>query len=227
MESIVHIGQHKTGTTSIQEFAKEYYAELLRQKIYIPTRFMGRETTNHYELNLVTLADERGSPMKDKYKGSMVELKDKICREIESRYEDAKRLGCERVVWSNEGLSLLRYTNEYESLYNLFSPYSKRVSIVLCLRNKDEFKRAWTNQLIKMGLSEEKTDINSYRYTNEDSWLFDWSSRLERMAFIFDKVITYRYCSNCSIQQFCEAVNISLANCGNSVDEDFRLNVSS
>lgn len=226
METFIHLGQHKTGTTSIQSFLLRNQAALEDQRILIPTEFMGRNTANHYELNLVTLFDQRSSPMKDAFIGSLENLKEKVVHEINLIYKLATNKNCNKVLFSNEGLSFLRHYEEYEALYNLFSQYSMKVSVVICLREEKEFKSSWASQLKRMGLDEEKNDKNSYRYLGDDSWLFKWQDRLAFMSQIFDKLIVYKYKKNSSIRSFCDALNIDLSKIDKNSDKIYNLNVN-
>ncbi len=226
METFIHLGQHKTGTKSIQEFLLRNQAALEAQRILIPTDFMGRNTANHYELNIVTLADQRSSPVKDAFTGSLENLKEKVKNEIDLIYEIGINKNCNKVLFSNEGLSLLWHYEEYEALYNLFSQYSIKVSVVICLREEKEFKSSWASQLKKMGLDEEKNDKNSYRYLGDDSWLFKWQDRLTVMSQIFDKLIVYKYKRNSSIHSFCDALNIDLLKIDKNPDKIYQLNVT-
>lgn len=226
METFIHLGQHKTGTTSIQSFLLKNKAALEVQRIFIPTDFMGRKTANHYELNLVTLADQRSSPMKDAFNGSLENLKGKVENEIDLIYKLCINKNCNKVLFSNEGLSLLRHYEEYQALYNLFSKYSIKVSVVICLRAEKEFKSSWASQLKRMGLVEEKNDKNSYRYLGDDSWLFKWQDRLAVMSQIFDKLIVYKYKKISSIHSFCDALNIDLLKIDKKPDKTFQRNVT-
>ena len=226
METFIHIGQHKTGTTSIQSFLLCNHAALEDQRILIPTDFMGRNTANHYELNLVTLAVQRSSPMKDAFIGNLENLKGKVANEIDLIYKLGLKKNCNKVLFSNEGLSLLRHYEEYQALYNLFSQYSIKVSVVICLREKKQFKSSWASQLKKMGLDEEKNDKNSYRYLGDDSWLFKWQDRLAIMSQIFDKLIVYKYKKDSSINSFCDVLNIDLLKIDQNPDKIYNLHVT-
>ena len=91
-------------------------------------------------MNLVTLADQRSSPIKDTFIGSSENLKEKVKNEIDLIYKLCINKNCNKVLFSNEGLSFLRHYEEYQALYNLFSQYSMKVSVIICLREKKEFK---------------------------------------------------------------------------------------
>ena len=87
METIIHFGQHKTGTTSLQKFLFDNQERIARQGIYVPTDFMGKASANHYDLNLVTLASDRSSPMKDRFNGDLQAHKKLVMNEIDVAYK--------------------------------------------------------------------------------------------------------------------------------------------
>lgn len=208
-ETIVHIGHHKTGTTSIQESLKINSKALMKKELYVPLDFCGRHTTNHYELNVVSLNADRSSPMKDKMKGKVFSLTEIVQKSIANTYKRAQELGLKRVIWSNEGLSLLRHYDEYERLANLFRPYSMRLSVVLCIRDKEEFKASWKKQLSRMGLDELSEPSDSYRHLGESSWLLDWTERLSHIISIFDQVKVYKYHQHSSVRDFFTVIGIN------------------
>ena len=135
-------------------------------------------------------------------KGKIFSLTEVVQKSIAHTYERAQELGLKRVIWSNEGLSLLRHHEEHERLANLFRPYSMRLSVILCIRDKEDFKTSWKRQLSRMELDELPEPSDSYRYLGENSWLLDWTERLSHIISIFDQVKIYRYRQYSSVRDF-------------------------
>ena len=55
----VHVGTHKTGTTSIQVFLRGHAAALRRQGLYVPTTGTIDPQSGHHNLAWELYADER------------------------------------------------------------------------------------------------------------------------------------------------------------------------
>jgi len=182
MKTLVHIGSHKTATTSIQSFLQDHTEELLRYGYYFPTKLATVSSSSHWPLSIYALQEMRCSPMKELILADYgPEYLANIIREVESdvktHYSAAKKYNCHTVIWSNEGLFLLRYSSEYRRLRNLFLGLSPKVDVVCCFRNKSDFKKSYINQLSRMDTPPITDDSDSYRYTEDDSWLFDYAKK--------------------------------------------------
>ena len=124
MKTIIHIGQHKTGTTSIQRFLRDNKESLKKSGLYVPTLVAGYTNPSHFILNVYALDEHRFSSTKEKIiakKGHeyLNELGIELSKDISSIYEDAIKNNCDRVIWSNEGLYLLNSVQEYNRLISL------------------------------------------------------------------------------------------------------------
>ena len=64
MKTIIHIGQHKTGTTSIQKFLQDNRTTLAENGVYVPSRLAGYSEPSHFILNVYALAEDRYSSRK-------------------------------------------------------------------------------------------------------------------------------------------------------------------
>lgn len=209
VKTFIHLGQHKTGTTSIQSFLSRKRQSLLEQGVFVPIDFCGRSSANHYELNVVSLAEGNSSPMKDHFNGSIVSLRQEIVASISCAYEDARRLGAESVVWSNEGLSFLRTKYEFENLLEFFKPHSSNLTAILCIRDKQDFKESWQKQIVKMGLHEDNPPFDSYKYLGPDAWMLDWGKRLPLIIDAFDSLRVWKYKKQSSVQSFLQVIDVN------------------
>ena len=145
MRTIIHIGQHKTGTTSIQHYLKSKQLELAKEGLYVPDGLVGFENPSHFILNVYALNQNRSSSTKDKLlatrgPGYIAGLRQNLRDDIAKHYQNAKTQGCKDVIWTNEGLYLLRREEEYERLLELFVEFSSEVVCICCFRDVESYK---------------------------------------------------------------------------------------
>lgn len=226
MKTIIHIGQHKTGTTSIQNFLRDNRKALLKNGFYVPSRIAGYDHPSHFILNVYALAEGRYSSMKDelvstKGKQYIDILEIKLKRDIEHIYKDASQKKSKEVLWSNEGLYLLNTVAEYKRLIGLFSEYSTEVEVVCCFRDVKSYRNSYIKQLRKQNIPL-SDNPDSYRYVEPDSWLFDYKKKQDLLSEVFDKCTYFLYDPNDNVKKFLEAIggydNISTGG--------YRLNVT-
>lgn len=167
----LHIGSHKTGTTSIQSFMF-HNKGLLKQrgKSFYSGSII---ESNHVELHVASMRPDRYSPIKINKQlfptsGFIEEAKRKILSFSQSEDE------CD-LVFSAEGLFYLRYPDELKRLRNILP--SGEVEVVVYLREKYSFLESYRRQLTKMGISLSR-DKKSFSYVEEDSWLVDYDDLL-------------------------------------------------
>lgn len=176
--SVVHIGFHKTGTTSIQHFLAANSAKLKQLGVAF---YEGQHlSNNHVELHLAAMRPERTSPFKL--------LRNIDCDEI-YRAATIARIGdfaeCHRgriLLFSAEGISLLRYEDEVAYLREMIPG---PVKIVAYLRNPAQYLASYTDQLLKMGIRPDRSDRDSFAYVRGDSWLLDYDARLRPFRRVF------------------------------------------
>lgn len=225
MKTIIHIGQHRTGTTSIQKFLQDKRQALARKGFYVPSTIAGYSHPSHFILNVYALSEGRWSPMKEKISSNqgaeyLGYLEKHLREDIERIYNDAVKRNCNRVIWSNEGLYLLNTEIEYNRLYNLFSNYSNEIEVVCCFRNVESFRGSYINQLAKQNV-EPSDNPDSYRYLEPDSWLFDYKRKKDLLSKTFDKCTCFTYDSKNNVSKFLDAVGIKGFDTSN-----YRLNVT-
>ncbi len=196
MRTIVHIGQHKTGTTSLQHYLKNDKQYLIKQGLYVPEGLAGFDDTSHFMLNLYALEKERMSPLKETFEEKSPErmkgLFNQMRKDINDHYLHAKDLECDSVIWSNEGLYLLNSIEEYQSLFGLFAEHSSSTICVCCFRDVSSYRNSYQQQLKSLGIKPSE-NIDSYRYTQSDSWLFDYAKKTQLLNSVFNEVLTFDY----------------------------------
>lgn len=214
METIIHIGQHKTGTTSLQKFLHQHTAKLKAQGFYYTDTVLDYIHTSHYVLNLYALKPDRYSSMKDKVvqtrgEEHLHQLQEDLPSAIKQIYAEAARSGCDKVIWSNEGLYLLNTVEEYQKLFQLFAPFSSSITAVCCFRNKESYSISYAKQLRKQGISQ-VDQPDSYRYVKPDSWLFDYDRKKTLLAQVFDRTLYWDYDKEDNISCFLNLFGIEI-----------------
>ncbi len=174
--AIVHIGTHKTGSTSLQYWLTHNASQLEAHYgfgVYRPIHPNGRElalwcANPDRQIPTIREIPEWQSPTWRT--PSFGHMRSEIERDVDT------------LVASNETLSLLRTPDEVERLRELFAP--RRVEIILVTRRPTDFLRSWREQLIRDGFSE-SSDPTSFAYLNADSWLVDYDEILQSYRHVF------------------------------------------
>lgn len=175
---IVHVGLHKTGTTSIQAFLhrnRDTLKELnidVYEGLFIPS--------NHVELHCAAMRINRDSPYKLLHNLKIDEdFRKKIKNHIS---EYIKSSTCECIVFSSEGLSYLYYADELKRLRSYLP--KGRIEIVIYIRNAQDYLRSYKNQLRNTPVPS-VIEKDSFAYTESDSWLLDFETRISKFVDIF------------------------------------------
>lgn len=186
---ILHIGMHKTGTTSIQRYLHDH-RELLEENGY--GLFVGglRNPTNHTELHLACIRDERDSFGKYNNPGLVIdsEFRENIRSRVQKLINDQK---FQNQIFSNEALSWLRFDDELERLKYIFGPAANNIRIIICLRNKVDFLNSYRKQILKRPNRYPSDNKKSVLYVEADTWLTDYDEIIRLYSNAFgDKSIT-------------------------------------
>ena len=194
--SILHIGFHKTGSTSIQAFLGRFRGRLAELGLAV---YEGMQVPdNHVELQLAittngllqkagmatrpVLQALRAGYTADAAYRSRVE--DRIRRFAESAKEPI-------AVFSSEAVSVLRTD---EQLCWLKSVLPGPVSILAYLREPQAYLEAFRATMKLLGVAE-SDDPTSVAYVKEDTWLADYEARLApfRRTFGTENVVVIDY----------------------------------
>ena len=184
--AIVHIGTHKTGSTSLQYWLAQHAAELASHHglgVYRPIHPNGRE------LALLCADPDRSIPTIRE----IPEWRTEAWRTPSSGHVRSEVERSDEVMLiSNETLSLLRTPDELERLRDLLAP--RVVDIVLVTRRAEDFLRSWRDQLTRDGFAMSQ-DPTSFAYLERDSWLVDYDEivRANRGVFGADHVHVVDY----------------------------------
>lgn len=147
----VHIGLHKTGTTSIQNLLHSNASLLRRNGIYYPTIH-----SNHSQI-LYSIFAKNPQNYHVNIKGGYLSAKavknlnTKYQKHLEKNLHDSS---IHTVIFSGEDLSI--FTNEeLESFHLWLKEFSNDITIVCCIRNPV----SWYNSLIQQRLKGRKNGI--------------------------------------------------------------------
>lgn len=182
MEYILHIGLHKTGTTSIQAFLQRNIGTLQTHGLDFYQGMVYPE--NHVELHAASMRPERQSGYKNRSGLNVDQHYINTVREAVADFVAQSR--CNRILFSSEGLSLLRFPDEMHMLKSLLPP--GEISIIVYLRNQVDYLRSYAAQLQKNdGTLQLTIDRDSFANCAADSWLAEYGQRLAGFEEAFGK----------------------------------------
>jgi hypothetical protein len=167
---VVHVGTHKTGTTSIQQFLRdEDDGRLAAAGTHYPPGFL--LPVVHAELPLLTIRAERQWPARLRFPETQRPSWQAAARaHVRRQVTEGRR---DQLVFVHEDLSYLRFDDELARLVDLFE--GCQVQVVVVLREREAFLRSYRSQLAATGF-EPSTDPSSFAYTEADSWLVDYDA---------------------------------------------------
>lgn len=210
-EYILHIGLHKTGTTSFQAVMHNHRQDFLAQGIdpFQTPRGIAAGRAKHGELAFATIRpgvlDQRPGDLL--YGFSQPACFSQTQAAI-AAYVAAS--SCRRFLFSAETLSLLRTPEEMARLKALFPPGPATFTILLGLRDKAEWLESYSKQAIKAGI-EPSLDNRSAFYLAPDTWLADFDRIAEVFGAAFDRLISVNYSAEDMVGKLAEALGVRLA----------------
>lgn len=185
---IFHVGIHKTGTTSIQAYLGDNRERLKALGIDFYDGLHIRD--NHVELHVAAMRASRHSPFKLDHD---LVIDHNYFNRIRARVHGfADRSNARQLLFSAEGLSYLRHTDEMERLKSIVP--SDDIRIVFYIRDRSVFLSSYRRELTRHTLPT-VIDRDSFAYVAKDTWLIDFESRIGafRAAFGDDRVTVVDY----------------------------------
>lgn len=175
---LLHIGTHKTGSTSLQFFLDRERDRLWHLGI---AYFAGRHIRdNHVELHAAAMRPERPSPFKLD-SGLTVDAPyiASVRGAVQAFVEAAGGRLC---VFSAEGMSYLRHIDEVEALKSFFP--GAEIDIVVYLRERESYRRSHQGQFDRRVAAGRQLDP-SFADLGPGSWLLDYEARLQPFRAVF------------------------------------------
>jgi len=178
----LHIGTHRTGSTSIQRWLADHREWLaargyaVYEGLHIPA--------NHVELYLAAMRRNRDSFAKQSFRGWSfgADYRALVSRRVR---EHLALHPARQGVFTTEGLSLLRHEDELDALQNVLGEAAARTSILLFLRNRQDYLNSYRTQLASQPGRIPATDYWSALYVEDDTWLTDYDQLVAAYARTF------------------------------------------
>ncbi len=195
---IMHIGLHKTGTSSFQNYMRNNRGALLKADADVYQPFNNPKAST--QLGIAICRDG----VLDRVP---IGLADRVRPDIA---DFIARSTAKRLVFSDESMSLIRTVDEALALRRLF-PENKDLhfKVVVVLREKKAWFASYRNQILKMN-AENKTDPRAAFYLDPDGWLTDFDQLLHVFRVVFDEVAVLDYDSTDIIAPLFAAMAIEL-----------------
>ena len=168
----LHIGTHKTGTTTLQKFFFENKEVLLQRGLYYPTEgsYFYQEGENH-SLLAHALRNERPEFLPDNLTFTLEGCVNDIRADI--RKSDAPE-----IVISSEHFSFNSTTEQVERLKRVFDSIASEIHVIIYLRRQDHRIESGYGQMIKRG----------YRIGSFESFI-QWMSSAPDQSLDYEKKV--------------------------------------
>ncbi len=178
---ILHIGLHKTGTSSFQAVMREHESDFIAAGIAPYLSPTGK--THSKEISLAILRDGViPTPDKDRL---FEKVKQQIAAFASQRTE-------QKLLFSSEHYSLIRTEAEAARIRGLFPDENLRFVVILVKRDRDAWLSSYRNQVVQSGIAESQNPDSAY-YFGKDTWLTDFDTLCDVFARSFDELIVLNY----------------------------------
>lgn len=154
----LHIGQPKSGTTSLQDFLA-LERDRLREQGFLYPRLREVENDNAHHALSYDLREEtvRGLRMTPHNSSRNARVWDQLARAV-------RHTACPKVILSSEDFYFLdddgpRWRSAVALLANRLKPLFSSVTVIAYLRRQDEHVESWCNELVKYGFRRNTRDI--------------------------------------------------------------------
>ncbi|WP_137701274.1 hypothetical protein [Marimonas lutisalis] len=193
IEAILHIGLHKTGTTSFQAVMHNHRQDFLDAGID-PYRSPSDEKSGRAKHGDLAFAVIRKGVLDLDPSDILHSFDQDTCYERTQKALAAYISSSEydRFLFSTEALSLLRTSEELERLKSLFPGSVTKFTIIVVLRDKDEWLKSYYNQMIKSNLRSSPIST-SWLYFGQGTWLLDFEQTIETYRAACDTVTVLDY----------------------------------
>ena len=197
----IHLGPHKTGTTSIQQACVKSRALLCSFGISYYEGFFPQG--NHREIAACVLRDSLEWAGNARFRGQ----KERISVEVKARIkEHFRKADC--LIVSAEALSYIRRQDELDALKDLFSTADRLIPI-FTRRDRASWLSSYRHQVQqKQGRSHSQNPDSAFNL-NEDTWLANHDDLLNLLRKNFSDLIILEYQSN-MVEVFTAAIGLSI-----------------
>jgi hypothetical protein len=169
---VLHIGVHKTGSSSLQHYLGCRRSALEARGLAFYTGTL--QPDNHIDLYLSALEPGRDSLALRSLDLPPRDLLTETTRTAVAAF--ARAHPNHTLIYSCEGLSLLRSPAELARLAELVTVPGRPLRVVMALRDKAGFLEAYRKQILKVPGRQPSSDPASALYVAPDSWLADFDA---------------------------------------------------
>lgn len=185
----LHIGMHKTGTTSIQGWMQRRPDILAKHKLVFMDRALHK--VSHVEVALSVLRDDVGMTALRARWGAAPDLfeqtKDRIAQAL-------KAAAPHDLIISSEVISFMREQSEIDRLKALL-PANIEIIPIVVVREKQDWLASYRHQLAKSP-NDGPIDPTSPRNVAPDSWVLDHARLVSLFTSAFPTTRVLDYCDN-------------------------------
>ena len=188
----LHIGSHKTGSTSLQNYLFDHEEHLHKNGFAL---YKGlHQERNHIELYLASMRYDRDTFAKQRMTHIVLDEQytDKIAQRVQDFISSCNE---SNIILTTEGLSLLRHQDEIDRLLRILDCDDVEITVILYLRNKEDYLKSYTQQLIKKKGRMRSRDYWSALYVERDTWLLDYETLISiyKQSFGESRVVVIDY----------------------------------
>jgi len=182
---VVHIGTHKTGTSSFQGWGDDNRAEVQRLTGF--RFFESSYAVNAFEIPILAVRQELD--LHSVFRDGSNWVTPEIQREMRAHIRS--QLDGQDLIISAEGLAFIRTAEEVDTLRELLDPYE--LDFIVVQREPGDFLRSYTQWMKKSNIMP-SNDPASCRYVGTGSWILYF----DRFPKLFPgiKIIDYRKAMN-------------------------------
>lgn len=208
----LHVGLHRTGTTSFQYSLLENESLLRKHKIEI-----------YKPVNRKINASELGEAVLNADKKNLgAKHRDDLFLEVRSKIHDyLEKSNLESLLISGEDLSYIRTDKECSRLKSLFDSEVLEFIILLVLRDPESWFASYRNKINELGEGG-TPENNSRAFLDPGGWLTDFNQLINVMKSHFDHVVVLDYNEEDSLSGLYRSMGVD-PKCVHSV---VRLNAS-
>lgn len=215
-ELVLHVGTHKTGTSSIQQMMAAQRDDPRASGI---DPYIERTTGNAYRLAHAVIRPDLPTPMRLRNKNSA----DPAAIDRFANWCD--HLETPKALVSSEAFCFLRTEAERSDLATLLSRWFSAIRVIVAFRDRAGWSQSWSRQIERMGLSDKVAHLPGPRRITAD-WYFDITAIRKFWAGVGDlTILDYDFeimTRGTILPGFTEAAGLQ----GFAFRQDYRKNVS-
>lgn len=192
-EFFLHIGTHKTGTTSFQKFLESNFTALTKQDVFPFFEFTAKGTRRFNAVRLAHLFIRNELATGARLRGNIPRWGHQAIGKHESvAISQINQAPQRTVIASAEGFSFLRTSAEQDKIRRFLAQIDRNVTIFVVFRNDMDWRESWNNQLAKDRAVQESIGNYSPQDRPDGEWYFN-KDTIRSFWFELASVVELRY----------------------------------